>query len=403
MYSGWKRVLLGDIAEISTGKTNRQDASDSGKFALFDRSATIRKSNKYIYDCQAVIVPGEGKKFIPRYYWGKFDLHQRVYRITAKQEQIARTRYLYYFLLANKERWERVAVGSTVKSLRMNSFTAFPILLPPPDEQKTIVDVLSALDEKIELNRQMCETLEKTAATLFKSWFVDFDPVKAKAILAGNENFDGWNIRRAKAYLEKMDANIVALFPNEFSDSGIGKNPKEWSKKKLKEIADLRWGDISTTKKSYTLAGYPAFSASGKDGLLPYFDYDRIGVVVSAIGANSGKTWLALGKWSCIKNTIRFWSSIDSVPTIFLFHATNSKNYWPIRGSAQPFISQGDAQNAKVLIPNNGTAKAFGEIVESYHKKIWQNESENQILASIRDALLPKLISGKLRVKGAKK
>ena len=68
----------------------------------------------------------------------------------------------------------------------------------------------------------------------------------------------------------------------------------------LGDVADVSWGDTSTTKKSYSSSGFDAYSASGRDGLLPYFDYDRTGVVISAIGAECGKTWLAKGKWSCI-------------------------------------------------------------------------------------------------------
>jgi len=121
----------------------------------------------------------------------------------------------------------------------------------------------------------------------------------------------------------------------------------------LGEIADVNWGDTSITKKSYVSQGerYQAFSASGPDGALPYFDYDRHGVVISAIGANAGATWLASGKWSCIKNTIRFYSRDESVAdTRFLYWATLGNNVWPLRGSAQPFISQGEARKITVAL-----------------------------------------------------
>ena len=91
----------------------------------------------------------------------------------------------------------------------------------------------------------------------------------------------------------------------------------------LGEIADVNWGDTHTTKQSYSTTGFTAYSASGPDGLLPYADYDRImGIVLSAIGADCGKTWLAKGKWSCIKNTIRLFAKEDDVDTEFLYWAT---------------------------------------------------------------------------------
>jgi type I restriction enzyme S subunit len=135
---------------------------------------------------------------------------------------------------------------------------------------------------------------------------------------------------------------------------------------------------------------------------LPHHDFDRIGVVVSAIGANAGVTWLALGKWSCIKNTIRFWSTEDDVSTEYLYYATLGKDKWPLRGSAQPFIAQADARAMKIIVPSNQLAKRFGEIVEPLHLKISANNEESRTLAALRDALLPKLLSGELRVPGAK-
>ena len=80
---------------------------------------------------------------------------------------------------------------------------------------------------------------------------------------------------------------------------------------RLGEIADVNWGDTSVTKSSYVDQGYPAYSATGADGFLPYADYDRQGIILSAIGARCGKIWFAEGKWSCIKNTIRYWSTDD--------------------------------------------------------------------------------------------
>ncbi len=122
----------------------------------------------------------------------------------------------------------------------------------------------------------------------------------------------------------------------------------------LGAVADLSWGDTAVTKKSYVVEGprFRAFSASGPDGELPYFDYDRTGVVVSAIGANAGTTWLATGKWSCIKNTIRFFSRDEDVAdTRYLYWATRQSGTWPLRGSAQPFISQGDARKVEIALP----------------------------------------------------
>lgn len=145
----------------------------------------------------------------------------------------------------------------------------------------------------------------------------------------------------------------------------------------LGEVADLQWGDTSVTKKSYVLTGdkYPAYSASGKDGFLPYFDYDRTGVILSAIGANAGKTWLATGKWSCIKNTIRFFSKDESVAdTRYLYWATQSHATFPLRGSAQPFISQGDAREVAISLPPIPEQRAIAATLGALDDKIESNQ-----------------------------
>jgi type I restriction enzyme, S subunit len=258
---------------------------------------------------------------------------------------------------------------------------------PSYDEQRAIAHILGSLDDKIELNRRMNQTLEAMARAIFKSWFVDFDPVRAKA----------------EGRPTGLPDDIAALFPDSFEDSEIGKIPKGWGVRKLGNVANVNWGDTSVTKKSYVKEGFLAYSAKGPDGFLPYYDYDRTGVVVSAIGANSGHTWLAQGKWSCIKNTIRFWNLDDSLSTEYLFHATSGKHHWSLRGSAQPFVSQGDARNIKILCPSNNLAKVFGNYVRPFYKKTVENNDESNTLTSLRDTLLPKLISGEIRVPDAEK
>ena len=135
------------------------------------------------------------------------------------------------------------------------------------------------------------------------------------------------------------------------------------------EIADLNWGDTSTTKAAYldSKSGFLAFSASGPDGTLPHFDFDRTAVVLSAIGALAGKTWLAKGKWSCIKNTIRFFSRDEaSVSTEFLYWVTSTKNYWPRRGAAQPFIAKGDADKLLVPVPPLEEQRRIVDILDKF-------------------------------------
>ena len=155
----------------------------------------------------------------------------------------------------------------------------------------------------------------------------------------------------------------------------------------LGDIADLNWGDTKTTKKSYTSVGFPAYSAAGQDGLLPYHDFDRTGVVLSAIGAKCGRTWLVKGKWSCIKNTIRFWSISSDADTEYLYWLTRDPDFWPKRGSAQAFISQGDARAIRIALPGIDEQRAIAHILGTLDDKIELNRRMNETLEAMVRAL----------------
>ena len=117
---GWKIVKLGSLANISTGKCNREDAEEEGEFPLFDRSQEIKRSSKWLKDCEAIIVPGEGTSFIPRYYVGKFNLHQRCYCVEPLVPQMGK--FLFYTIMFYRAYFLSVATGATVPSLRYNNF-----------------------------------------------------------------------------------------------------------------------------------------------------------------------------------------------------------------------------------------------------------------------------------------
>jgi type I restriction enzyme S subunit len=134
----------------------------------------------------------------------------------------------YYLGHPSVREWiVRHAIGATMPNLNTSILSSLPFVVPPLDEQKAIAHILSTLDDKIELNQQMNHTLESIARALFKSWFIDFDPVHAK--------LDG----RQPA---GMDAETAALFPDEFEDSALGKIPKGWTIGKLEGIADVVMG-----------------------------------------------------------------------------------------------------------------------------------------------------------------
>ncbi len=368
-------------------------SADDLVFLSEEKAADLQSSQAFPDDLVFVAQGTVGRVgVIPRKArFAKVVLSQNLMKFTCDRAK-ADPRFVYYFFTSREGQHEiRSHVNPTgvpCISRPLSSLKGFQIPLPPLAEQRAIANILGGLDDKIELNRRMNETLEGLARAIFQSWFVDFDPVRAQ---------------RDGLPPPALSPSTAALFPDSFEDVDSVSLPSGWTIKRLGDVADLSWGDTNVTKSAYAETGYTAFSAAGPDGFLSYFDFDRTGVVVSAIGANAGVTWLARGKWSCIKNTIRLWATDPSLSTAYLYFLTRGDNIWPLRGSAQLFISQTDARNLRILCPANGIAQVFGELVEPLFAQIDKNQRESSALAAIRDALLPKLLSGEIRVAEAER
>ncbi len=294
--------------------------------------------------------------------------------------------FLFYWLNSEYGRSKvlNTAIGSTQAALTISGLSKIEIDLPGKRQQGGLVSLLTTLDSKIAGNHALSKTLEDIAQTIFKSWFIDFDPVKAK--MAGEKPVG-------------MDTATAALFPDSMEDSEFGLMPKGWEVSPLGEVVDLTWGDTKTTKASYVSSGYLAYSAKGQDGFLSTYKYDQIGIVLSAIGAGCGKTWLATGKWSCIKNTIRLLEKAEylgAVPYVYL--VTVNPDFWPKRGSAQPFIGQEDSRCIKIVVPCKNLLGVFSQFATPIYEQVSQLHLENVALESIRNQILPRLISGELQI-----
>ena len=166
-FSGeWRERLLGDISKITTGSSNRQDSHMHGAYTFFDRSEDIRTSDTYLFDCEAVTVPGEGQDFIPKYFVGKFDLHQRTYAIMDFPE--CHGKFLFYAIHYFRSHFLSQAVGSTVKSLRLPMFQKMKLKLPMFEEQQKIAAVLSTADQEISALQQKLDALKQEKKALMQ-------------------------------------------------------------------------------------------------------------------------------------------------------------------------------------------------------------------------------------------
>lgn len=155
----WEYTKLERLANISTGKCNREDAEEDGAYPLFDRSQEIKRSNVWLKDCEAIIVPGEGTGFIPRYYNGKFNLHQRCYCVEPLEKGMGF--FLYQTLMMYRIYFLYVATGATVPSLRLNNFKDFKVLLPKKELCFQYNEIAEKMNDEILLLKNKNKLLAK--------------------------------------------------------------------------------------------------------------------------------------------------------------------------------------------------------------------------------------------------
>lgn len=156
---GWRIDNLGNYANVFTGKSNRQDAIDEGEYVFFDRSQEIKHSSIWLYDCEGIIIPGEGTSFIPRYYKGKFDLHQRCYCVQPNSSIFGM--YMFYYLMLNRHYFLTVATGATVPSLRLKNFTSMKFLIPSEDILKRFGEIVNKTNNFVSNLKQQNDNLIK--------------------------------------------------------------------------------------------------------------------------------------------------------------------------------------------------------------------------------------------------
>ena len=295
--------------------------------------------------------------------------------------------------------------GSTMPSLNQGILERLPVTLPPLPEQKRIAHILGTLDDKIELNRRMNATLEAMSRAIFKSWFVDFDPVRQKA--AGKQPVG-------------MDAQTAALFPDSFEDSEIGEVPKGWRVQPISELAEIAGGSTPSTKEPHFWEGGVHCWATPKDlsnlsvpvlldterrltvrgvgqitsGLLP------IGTVLLSSRAPIG--YLAVAETPvAINQGFIAMKPADGVSNLFLLRwtaACHDEIVSRANGSTFLEISKSNFRPIPTVRPTQTVMDAFHERAYPLFRRVVACERESRTLAALRDALLPKLLSGEVRV-----
>ena len=303
-------------------------------------------------------------------------------------------------------------VGAIFNSLRCADVPNFVLSIPPLADQQPIAEILSALDDKIELNRRVNQTLESSARALFRDWFVDFGPTRAQA-------------EGRPAYLAP---DLWSLFPDRLDDNGV---PEGWPLARLADhttvIKGRSYSSAELSASPTALVTLKSFERGGgyrRDGLKPYTGPFKEEQVVSngeIIISQTDVTQAAelIGRPARVVVDTRFERLVASLdvailrPSIgsyldreFLFGLTDNQAFTHhalahTTGTTVLHLAKNAVPSFEFVLPGAPVVDAFQKCIGPFHKKVADNVQENDTLAATRDALLPKLMSGELRVRDA--
>ena len=275
----------------------------------------------------------------------------------------------------------RHAHGATMPNLNTAILSALPLVIPPLEEQRAIARVLGALDDRIELNRRMSETLEEMARVLFRSWFVDFDPVRAKA----------------EGRPSGLPPDLDALFPASFEASELGEIPAGWEVKALGEIVELAYGK-ALRAQDRRLGTTPVYGSNGQVGWHDEKLVDGPGIVVGRKGNPGLVRWVPTDFYPI--DTTFYVVPRESTPGVhFLFYALEWQNLPSIAAdSAVPGLNRNLAYMSRQVVPPGPIVEHFTDSVGDTLARSHCLNEEARTLAMLRDVLLPRLVSGEFRV-----
>jgi len=317
-------------------------------------------------------------------------------------------------------RWEKFTELSirTSKGAKMprgdkDALADFKFRLPPIEEQRAIAHILGTLDDKIELNRKQNETLEAMARTLFKAWFVDFEPVRAK--MEGR-----W--QRGQS-LPGLPGHLYDVFPDRLVESELGEIPEGWRHSTIGEEVTVCGGSTPSTKEPEFWEGGQHCWATPKDLSALKFpvllDTDRkitdaglakissgllpVGTVLLSSRAPIG--YLAIAEVPTAINQGFIAMKCDgALPNVFVLpwcRESMDAIVGNANGSTFQEISKSNFRPLRVVVPSDPVLTSFTRLAVSLYRQLAENERESRSLAQLRDTLLPKLISGEVRVPDA--
>ncbi len=442
MKSEWKEYKISEFADVIGGGTPSTKIEEyyNGTIPWLTPRDMSTHSSKYICEgarsitslglkkSSARLVPKGTVLFTSRAPIGYIAIAKQEvstnqgFKSLICNDKIAHNEYIYYLLKSKVFAIESIASGSTFKEVSGSVLKDFILQLPSIPTQKRIAHILSALDDKIELNRKMNQTLESMAQTLFKSWFVDFDPVKVKAKCKNDEELES-------AALELgISKEVLELFPSEFEESELGMIPKGWEIKNLGDICSIITKGTTPTKSNLVNAiddqiiPFIKVKDIGNNGeinrdsleKIPYSVHmkvlkrsilerdDLLFSIAGTIGRvaivdndlNNSNVNQALG-------IIRLNDKLQHLNLVWLSlqsDRTQKNIISKVVQGVQANTSLANLRDIPIIIPSLELLTKWNNVIGDLMVNFRLNQFSSRTLQKTRDTLLPKLLSGELDV-----
>ena len=370
----WKEYKLGDVLTIKYGKDHKQLAD--GDIPIYGSGGIMRYGERSLYDGSSILIPRKGSLnnviYADKPFWTVDTMFWSIIN-----DSIANPLFVYYSIC--KKDFASLNVGSAVPSLTVPVIEDIDILLPSKATQDKVVSVLKSLDDKIELNRHINDNLEQQAQALFKSWFVDFEPFKKGKFIDSELGMipEGWQVEEL--------GNIT----NSITEK-VGKRTD------IKVLSPVNTGDLLLSEEYFTKQVYSKNLAKYIMVAPNDFAYNPARINIGSIGMNtfdfSGCVSPVYVVFRCEKEYHHFFN---------IFKATkNFKEEVNTRaiGGVRQTLSYKDFSLIKIVYPPKEVVERFNKIYSHIMTLIKKNVLENKRLHQTRDTLLPKLMSGELKI-----
>ena len=370
----WKEYKLGEVLTIKYGKDHKQLAD--GDRPIYGSGGIMRYGDRSLYDSPSILIPRKGSLnnviYADKPFWTVDTMFWSIIN-----DSIANPLFVYYSIC--KKDFASLNVGSAVPSLTVPVIEDIDILLPSKATQDKVISVLKSLDDKIEVNRRINDNLEQQAQALFKSWFVNFEPFKKGKFIDSELGMipEGWQVEEL--------GNIT----NSITEK-VGKRTD------VKVLSPVNTGDLLLSEEYFTKQVYSKTLAKYIMVAPNDFAYNPARINIGSIGMNtfdfSGCVSPVYVVFRCEKEYHHFFN---------IFKATkNFKEEVNTRaiGGVRQTLSYKDFSLIKIVYPPKEAVEQFNKIYSHIMTLIKKNVLENKRLHQTRDTLLPKLMSGELKI-----